>query len=120
MGNPTSHDHDPAPRWWLALDDGEYLAIDDPPAVAGDSAREQLVQLRLPAWRARDLGSVLDAFTRIVALVSNAAEVSGTEALLASALRAAADACSDGRAATKSEGGRSSAAIGSGPWRQYR
>ena len=103
MANPTSHDHDPAPRWWLALDDGEHLAIDDPEAVAGDSAREQMVQLRLPAWRARDLGSVLAAYTRMVALVSDAAEVSGTEAPLASALRAAADACSDRGAATKSE-----------------
>jgi len=103
VGNPTSHDHHRAPRWWLALDDGEYLAIDDPPAIAGDSEREQLVELRLPAWRARDLGSVLAAYTRMVALVSDAAEVSGTEAPLASALRAAADACSDRGAATKSE-----------------
>jgi hypothetical protein len=103
VANPTSHDHDPAPRWWLALDDGEHLAIDDTEAVAGDSAREQMVQLRLPAWRARDLGSVLAAYTRMVALVSDAAEVSGTEAPLASALRTAADTCSAGTAATRNE-----------------
>ena len=36
-------------------------------------------------------------------LVSDAAEVSGTEAPLASALRAAADACSDGTAAVKTK-----------------
>ena len=103
MAKPTSHDHDAAPRWWLALDDGEYLAVDDSSAVASGSAREQMVQLRLPAWRARDLGSLLAAYTRMVALVSDAAEVSATEAPLASALRAAADACSDSTAATKSE-----------------
>jgi len=103
VANPTSHDHDPAPRWWLTLDDGEHLAVDDSAAVAGDSACEQMVKLRLPAWRARDLGSVLAAYTRMVALVSDAAEISGTEAPLASALRAAADACSDRGAATKSE-----------------
>jgi hypothetical protein len=88
------HDHDPTPRWWLALDDGEHLAVDDP---AADDERP--VRLRLPAWRARDLALVLDAYTRMVVLVSEAAEVSGTEAPLASALRAAADACRDRPAA---------------------
>ena len=90
MANLTSHDHDREPRWWLRLDDGEQLAVEDPattPPHPEDDPRP--VTLRLPAWRAYDLSRVLDAYTRMVALVSEAAEVSGTEARLASALRTA-------------------------------
>lgn len=90
MTDFTSHDHDPGPRWWLRLDDGEHLAVDDPPVTPVDPRNDPgSVTLRLPAWRAYDLSRVLDAYTRMVALVSDAAEVSGTEARLASALRAA-------------------------------
>ena len=96
MTDSTSHDHDHEPRWWLTLDDGELLAVDDrPPAGARRELDGHPVLLRLPAWRARDLSRVLDAYTRIVALVSEAAEVSGTEAQLSSALYAAGHAAAD-------------------------
>jgi hypothetical protein len=44
------------------------------------------VVLRMPPWRAFDLAHVLRAYTRLVDVVSESSEVSGTEASLSRAL----------------------------------
>jgi hypothetical protein len=60
----------------LRSDTGESVEID------GDQ-----VVLRLAPWRADDLVHVLTTYTRLIALVDRASEVSGTETDLATALR---------------------------------
>ena len=69
---------DPGAASRLVLDEGESLEL-------GSASGE--VVLRLPASRAYDLGQVLEAYTRIGALVSAASTVSSTERSLARGLR---------------------------------
>jgi hypothetical protein len=69
--------------WWrLVLDEGERLEVrltDSAPAKPG----EPDVALFMPAWRAADLGRVMETYSRIVAIVAEASQVSGTRAWLA-------------------------------------
>jgi len=85
--NPTSHDQNDEPRWWLELDDGELLAVDDKMVSTfrqGDG--RESVLLRLPTWRAHDLSLVLQAYSRMMALADQVRHVSVGEERLGSAL----------------------------------
>ena len=87
MTNPTSNYQNDRPRWWLELDDGELLAVDDVPVTTfrPGEGRESVL-LRLPAWRAHDLSRVLHVYTRMVTLFDEASHISGREDALSSAL----------------------------------
>jgi hypothetical protein len=81
MTNPT--DPSNGPRLRLTLDDGELLEVD---GLTVDDSGVPAIVLRLTPWRAHDLAHVLDAYTRMVAVVSASEEVSGTEESLSRAL----------------------------------
>ena len=87
MTNPTQ-DHSASARWWLELDDGELLAVDEVPETAWRTIETgPSVLLRLPAARAYDLSKVLSLYTRFMRLFDEATHVSGYEHQLSSALR---------------------------------
>jgi len=65
--------------------------------------------LVMPAWRAADLGRVMDAYSRIAAILARTSEVSGTEASLAQGLGDAAVA-----ARGEDKGPRADSEIGAG------
>jgi hypothetical protein len=86
MGDLSKQGRPRPETWRLVLDEGEALEVRliDSSGVGGD------IELRLPAWRAVDLALVLEAYSRLTAVVTEATAVSGTEQSLARALRDAA------------------------------
>ena len=92
MTDPTHADRQDQAPWRLALDEGERLEVR---LAAGSPERltgQPEVVLAMPAWRAADLGRVMDAYTRIAAIFTEASQVNGVEASLARALGDAAAA----------------------------
>ncbi len=105
MTNPTQDQNDQPPRWWLELDDGELLAVDDVPVTTFRSGEGwESVLLRLPAWRAYDLSRVLRIYTQVMRLYDHASHVSGDEDRLSAAL---ADASLAARGQTRPPAGQS-------------
>ena len=87
MTNPTSHEQNDGPRWWLELDDGELLAVDGKTVgTFRQSNGRESVLLRLPAWRAHDLSLVLGTYSRMMTLADQVRHVSVGEERLSSAL----------------------------------
>lgn len=83
MTNPTVSAQNDRPRLRLTLDNGELLEVDG--STVDDSGVPAVV-LRLTPWRAHDLAHVLDTYTRLVEVMSQSSEVSGTEESLSRAL----------------------------------
>ena len=83
MTDPTHDQVQDRPPWRLVLDEGERLEVR---SVQPDAGNSPVVTLVLPAWRAADLGHVLDAYTRLSAIIDGVRQVSAVESSLARAL----------------------------------
>ena len=86
MGDLSNRSRSGPETWRLVLDEGEALEV----RLTAGSGLCADIELRLPAWRAADLARVLEAYSRLTAVVTEASAVSGTEQSLARALRDAA------------------------------
>ena len=79
-------------RLRLVLDDGEVVGVDGGTVTDPDTRRDVTsVQLRMPAWRAHDLGLALAEWTWIADLFGDVARPSASEAGLCWALVSAAE-----------------------------
>jgi hypothetical protein len=102
MTDPT-HDDRPDPSTWrLLLDEGDGLEVRLAARSKESTSEPPDIRLWLSAGRAYDLSRVLRAYNRMVAIFTEASQVSGTEESLARALGDAA-AAAVGRSGTPPE-----------------
>ena len=88
MSDPT--DVTSSAHWRLRLSEGDTIELRAAPG-SGDGKTEPEITLTLPAWRARDLATVLDRYARIVRIYQESSDV-WTEDSLVRGLRDAAAA----------------------------